>query len=197
MKIRKNISKLLGLSLFITNFSLYSTMATSNNEIPNRYETFEGEYLTIDNSMEDEIKDIEILGNTMQNEDDLSDIKSVGDKVDGKELYEIPIVSTGKNKVKPSNLIKFTMQEPNIVQDARYAMKETIQVNPDTYYTFSTKVSTPTKYVIWLDKDKNFISRSGVGTSNKIFKVHSPSNARYCQLYIYMILWVILIEKLN
>ena len=108
MKIRKNISKLLGLSLFITNFSLYPSMATSNNEIPNRYETLEGEYITIDNSTEGELYEIEIFGNTIQDENNLEDIQSVGDLyVDengnpildkqGRKQYKIDIVTKGKN----------------------------------------------------------------------------------------------------
>lgn len=43
--------------------------------------------------------DIEILGNTIQDASNLADIRSVGEKVEGQELYEIPIVSTGRNLV--------------------------------------------------------------------------------------------------
>ena len=53
--------------------------------------------LTINNTLDGYLKDVEILGNTIQNEEDLADIRSVGDKVEGQELYEIPIVSCGKN----------------------------------------------------------------------------------------------------
>ena len=116
MKIRKNISKLLGLSLFMSNFSLYSTMATSNNEIPNRYETLEGEYITINDSTEGELHEIEIFGNTIQDENNLQDIQSVGDLyVDennnpildkqGREQYKIDIVSNNKNLFNEKNIV--------------------------------------------------------------------------------------------
>ena len=53
--------------------------------------------LTINNTLDGYLKDVEILGNTIQNEEDLADIRSVGDKVEGQELYEIPVLSCGKN----------------------------------------------------------------------------------------------------
>ena len=53
--------------------------------------------LTINNTLDGYLKDVEILGNTIQNEEDLADIRSVGDKVEGQELYEIPVLSVGKN----------------------------------------------------------------------------------------------------
>ena len=53
--------------------------------------------LTINNTLEGYLKDVEILGNTIQDASNLADIRSVGDKVEGQELYEIPVVSCGKN----------------------------------------------------------------------------------------------------
>ena len=55
--------------------------------------------LTINNTLDGYLKDVEILGNTIQNEEDLADIRSVGEKVEGQELYEIPVLSVGKNIV--------------------------------------------------------------------------------------------------
>ena len=57
--------------------------------------------LTINNTLDGYLKDVEILGNTIQNEEDLADIRSVGDKVEGQELYEIPVLSVGKNLLPP------------------------------------------------------------------------------------------------
>ena len=56
--------------------------------------------LTIDNTLDGYLKDVEIKGNTIQDINgtgDLSDIRSVGTKVEGQELYEIDVVSSGKN----------------------------------------------------------------------------------------------------
>ena len=53
--------------------------------------------LTIDNTLDGYLKDVEIKGNTIQDINgtgDLSDIRSVGTKVEGQELYEIPVLIT-------------------------------------------------------------------------------------------------------
>lgn len=60
------------------------------------YVNVEGSHISTDSSS-GYAKDVEILGNTIQNTSNLADIRSVGDKVEGQELYEIPIVSCGKN----------------------------------------------------------------------------------------------------
>lgn len=60
------------------------------------YECVEGSNISTDSSV-GYLKDIEILGNTIQSASNLADIKSVGDKVEGQELYEIPVLSRGKN----------------------------------------------------------------------------------------------------
>ena len=53
--------------------------------------------LNIKNTTDGYLKDVEIKGNTIQDAENLADIRSVGDKVEGQELYEIPVVSCGKN----------------------------------------------------------------------------------------------------
>lgn len=66
------------------------------------YVNVEGSHISTDSSV-GYLKDIEILGNTIQSASNLADIKSVGDKVEGQELYEIPVVSCGKNLANPNN----------------------------------------------------------------------------------------------
>lgn len=56
--------------------------------------------LTINNTLDGYLKDVEIKGNTIQDASNLADIRSVGDKVEGQELYEIPVLSVGKNLFK-------------------------------------------------------------------------------------------------
>lgn len=56
------------------------------------YANVEGSYISTDSSV-GYAKDVEILGNTIQSASNLADIRSVGDKVEGQELYEIPVVS--------------------------------------------------------------------------------------------------------
>lgn len=60
------------------------------------YAPVEGSHISTDSSV-GYAKDVEILGNTIQSVSNLADISSVGDKVEGQELYEIPVLSVGKN----------------------------------------------------------------------------------------------------
>ena len=63
------------------------------------YVNVEGSNISTDSSS-GYLKDVEIKGNTIQDASNLADIRSVGDKVEGQELYEIPVVSYGKNLLK-------------------------------------------------------------------------------------------------
>lgn len=60
------------------------------------YVNVEGSHISTDSSV-GYAKNIEILGNTIQSASNLADIRSVGDTVEGQELYEIPVLSVGKN----------------------------------------------------------------------------------------------------
>ena len=60
------------------------------------YVNVEGSYISTDSSV-GYLKDVKILGNTIQSASNLADIRSVGDKIEGQELYEIPVLSVGKN----------------------------------------------------------------------------------------------------
>ena len=76
MKINKLIAKGLSIGLLLNSLLILSY---ANIEIPNRYQTLEGEYITIDDSIEGNLEEIEIFGNTIQDPDNLEDIQSVGD----------------------------------------------------------------------------------------------------------------------
>lgn len=67
------------------------------------YADVEGSHISTDSSS-GYAKDVEILGNTVQDASNLADIRSVGGKVEGQELYEIPIVSCGKNLLNKKTL---------------------------------------------------------------------------------------------
>ena len=105
MNFNKLIARGLSIGLLINSASILSY---ANTEIPNRYQTLEGEYITIDDSIEGNLEEIEIFGNTIQDLNNLEDIQSVGDLyVDenanpildsqGREQYKIDIVSENKN----------------------------------------------------------------------------------------------------
>ena len=57
------------------------------------YINVEGSHISTDSSS-GYLKDVEILGNTIQDASNLADIRSVGEKVEGQDLYEIPILCT-------------------------------------------------------------------------------------------------------
>ena len=63
------------------------------------YEEVEGSHINVDTTC-GYTKNVEIIGNTIQNQNDLADIRSVGDKLENQELYKIPVLSTGKNLIK-------------------------------------------------------------------------------------------------
>lgn len=47
--------------------------------------------LNLNNTLDGYLKNVEVIGNTIQDENNLADIRSVGDKVEGQELYNISI----------------------------------------------------------------------------------------------------------
>ena len=72
--LNKNIAKVLTIGLLLNNLSILSNATTSINDIPNRYQTLEGEYITIDDSEKGTLHEIEIFGNTVQDENNIEDI---------------------------------------------------------------------------------------------------------------------------
>ena len=108
MKYKTFIAKALIIGIVLNSIS---TLSYANTEIPNRYQTLEGEYITIDDSVEGNLEEIEIFGNTIQDENNLEDIQSVGYLyVDedgnpildsqGREQYKIDILSSNYTCIK-------------------------------------------------------------------------------------------------
>ena len=60
------------------------------------YVDVNGSYISSESS-DGYLKNVKVIGNTIQDTNNLADIRSVGDKVEGQELYKIPVVSCGKN----------------------------------------------------------------------------------------------------
>ena len=87
-----------------------------------------GEYITAENTMGGSITNLEVLGNTIQNEEDLADIKSVGVlQEDG--TYKMSILSCGKNLI--------TGELKHSVQDIVYC--ENVFLNKNVKYTITSK----------------------------------------------------------
>ena len=104
------------------------------------YVNVEGSHISTDSSV-GYLKDIEILGNTIQSASNLADIKSVGDKVEGQELYEIPVLSCGKNLFDGVIIDKaLDVVTGSLFDDANWSTTNYIMVNSDKI-TFSTNTS--------------------------------------------------------
>ena len=86
-------------------------------------------------SEEGYLENVEILGNTWQDSENLEDIRSVGTKVEGQELYEIPTLSTRKNLFNPKEHTKdtYTLNSPQ----ASYFGRRIKVPKPNTPYTLS------------------------------------------------------------
>ena len=95
------------------------------------YVDVEGSHISSDSSV-GYAKDVEILGNTVQSASNLADIRSVGDKVEGQELYEIPVLSVGKNIWNPNNYTKLDSWI-----DGTYMCKW-VKLKPNTMYTITS-----------------------------------------------------------
>lgn len=131
--------------------------------------------LTINNTLDGYLKDVEILGNTIQNEEDLADIRSVGEKVEGQELYEIPVLSVGKN------LVSFVRYPFGINSDGNENISGTnnatgfCKVRPNTTYVTSINGVLRGTNQFFYDIDKKFISKS----TNPTNTFTTPNNCYY------------------
>lgn len=143
------------------------------------YVNVEGSHISTDSSV-GYLKDVEILGNTIQSASNLADIRSVGDKVEGQELYEIPVLSVGKNLI-PSNLIaKGWINSDGVLSNGDSTVIKFVKVKQLTNYSFSNNgkwFNIPT--IFYYDKDKKLISKD-----TYTWKLSTPSNCCYVQLYL-------------
>ena len=152
---------------------------------------YTGSSLSVDDTMPGYLQNIEIKGNTIQNEDNLEDIRSVGDKIEGQELYEIPVLSCGKNLFNSTFEIggifwNNGLDNNNELDRVRSGF---IKINPNATYRISekNKLNPIFTHIFFFDKNKTFISfggslaeipnntsyirflRMGNGTSTKIY----------------------------
>lgn len=135
--------------------------------------------LTINNTLDGYLKDVEIKGNTVQDPDNLADIRSVGDKVEGQELYEIPVSSCGKNlfdgKFIDGKAINFTTGE-YYDNTAMCASTNFISANGNSNYYLNVN---PYGWVVEYDANKKCI------TGRQFWNTFRTSeNCRYVKFYI-------------
>ena len=129
------------------------------------YVNVEGNYISTDSSV-GYLKDVEILGNTVQDASNLADIRSVGDKVEGQELYEIPVVSCGKNLFDGElELGGLNTEGENVSSLSRHRTKNPIRVIGNKNYIIASTDSSLALDIIFYDSSMAYISK----TTNKNF----------------------------
>ena len=141
------------------------------------YVNVEGSHISTDSSS-GYAKDVEILGNTIQSASNLADIRSVGDKVEGQELYEIPVVSCGKNlfdgKLEAGS---YDAVAGTPIIEGNTLRTSLIKVLPNTNYIYSSNGVYRRANLYYYDINKNFISYQ---LSDNMFT--TPTNCYYIAL---------------
>ena len=149
------------------------------NEFDTRYETVEGSVLKVDGTKRGLIKNIEVFGNTVQNDNDLSDIKSVGiDLGDGR--YELKLLVRGVNLFNKNSdeiLIGQKIMNPDggIVEDERYNVSHYIPVNGGEIYLSARNAQCVAFYDIY----KQYISKENITTGGIVLNLDNVKDCRY------------------
>ena len=127
--------------------------------------------LTINNTLDGYLKDVEIKGNTIQDAENLADIRSVGDKVEGQELYEIPVVSVGKNLINPNNCQLNFFYNGDYTNEKDFICTE-VKVKANITYILN---DTDT-YLCLLDSNRKYIPNSFKTSSSGDYKLITPNS---------------------
>lgn len=168
MKIKTNIARLLAIGVLLNNIYLDSN--ANSIDILDRYETLNDEYITINNSEDTLIKDLEIVGNSIQDENNVENLHSVGDLyVDengspildsqGREQYKIDIVIKSKNLFDSAAIIPGSLININneVSANASWFYTDYIKVEKGTYSMGDYKKPFDNYYCHFYDLDKNHI----------------------------------------
>lgn len=138
------------------------------------YEDVEDSHISCD-SIEGYAQNVEILGNTIQNQNDLADIRSVGDKLENQELYEIPVLSCGKNLVSSIQYLFGINADGSGNVYANNNVTGFCKVRPNTTYVTSINGVLRGTNQFFYDIDKKFISKS----ANSSMTFTTPNNCYY------------------
>ena len=156
MKINQLIAKGLTLGLLLNSTSILSY---ANTEIPNRYQTLEGEYITIDDSMEGNLEEIEIFGKTMQD--------SGSKNLFSSKLEKGHIDKDGNlvNSINPVRSVDF------------------IEVKPNTYYSLGIVGYNGYLYIHEYDENYSVLGEKSLGSSARSFQTNH--NTKYIKINTY------------
>ena len=136
--------------------SLKARLDRDIEKVKQVYVNVEGSHISTD-SADGYLKDVEIKGNTIQDAENLADIRSVGDKVEGQELYEIPVLIRGKNLFNPNSPL-VDMGSPS------YNNAREILVRANTYYAYTSTPYTGAVSVNFYKSDDTLISSTVVSS---------------------------------
>lgn len=142
------------------------------------YVKVEGNNISTDSSS-GYAKDVEILGNTVQDASNLADIRSVGDKVEGQELYEIPVLSVGKNLFDDKDMLvnKSINDNGNEIDANGTNTSRYIRIKSNTNYATSTLVWGRLSFY---DENKKLLFNNKGSEANNIY-VNSQT-AKYVRI---------------
>ena len=134
------------------------------------YVELEGSYISTESST-GAIQDLEILGNTVQDPNNLADIKSVGElQEDG--TYKMSILSCGKNLFDGIYENNKTLDNNGTLSTfTNRGVSNYIKIKPNTNYIGFENFFR----VCFYDEDKNFISLSDENNKIRV----TPNNAKY------------------
>ena len=143
------------------------------------WETVEGSHISIDDTLDSYMQNIEIKGNTIQNPNNLADIKSVGDRVEEQELYRIPIVCCSKNL--------FDSKTVSINKSINDKGEEVVasDANTSDFIKVESGSHLVTSQIAWgrlsfYDKDKKFLFNAKGSSLNNLSS--NTGNAKYVRL---------------
>lgn len=129
----------------------------------------EGSHISTSETKIGYLKDVEILGNTIQDASNLADIRSVGDKVEGQELYEIPVLSNNSSII-VTNIHKDDMCISHTIND----------------FTSSFELMNRGSFdvTVLIHKGGDW-QRDVIAKPNKITKIELKDGERVCRIYFY------------
>jgi hypothetical protein len=151
--------------------------------------------LNLKNTLDGYLKNVEVIGNTIQDTNNLANIRSVGDKVGGQELYKIDVVSCGKNIAGDISDAKIIENDRHLtvidngdgsfkvygdgVNVSGFGLKLNVKVVPNRKYTFSFKIDgkhTPTGPTFIYRGVNTLWQSDKLITKDKTFEVPSDVN---------------------
>lgn len=142
--------------------------------------------LNLKNTLDGYLKNVEVVGNTIQNTNNLADIRSVGDKLEGQELYNIDVVSCGKNfyngsinKGKVWNIFTpgHKLTTSSLMDSSAYSATDIFVIKPNTTFTGHINGKLLQGNIKFYDKNQCYL------TDVFTLPTTSPSDAHYCTIH--------------